>query len=216
MTVADLRRRVAPGSIARSRRRQGPRPEDIFTIVYNRARPGRPGRVLTHGNMCFDAGLDGILSIAPRRASSLLPLAHSFAKILEWTSIARVGDRVRPRASRSSSPTCRRSADLHGRGAPVYEKAYAKIAGVPAKRQKASRRFVIYQALAAGKRRSVALQPPRARPLDNSASPSPTKRSSRRSGDLRRPPPLLISRRPLAREIAEFFHACGSCPTATA
>src|SRR5262245_32758612 len=67
-------------------------PEQVFTIVYTSGTTGPPkGVVLTHGNILFECGsLAPIVDISEADEQLLfLPLAHIFAKILEWTSISR-------------------------------------------------------------------------------------------------------------------------------
>jgi len=149
--------------------------------------------------------MDGILSIGPRTSSSFSPARPHLRQDPRVDLIARGGDRLFARASAAHPNMQEVRPTFNGRGAPGLRKAYAKIAGsFQAKRQKAVGRFVIDQALAAGKRRSVALRPAARSPARQARRRPPTKRSSRR---FRRPSAaaslLHLGARP-CREIGSF------------
>src|SRR5262249_39149737 len=135
----------------------------IFTIVYTSGTTGPPkGVVLTHANICFECeALAACLAVTPDDEQLLfLPLAHIFAKILEWVSVApgltiSFGESVAQLIPNMQevNPT------FMGAVPRVYEKAYAKIMGnLEAKRQSPVGRLVIDTAMAAGRKRSAAEQ----------------------------------------------------------
>src|SRR5688572_722049 len=106
-------------------------PDHIFTIVYTSGTTGPPkGVVLTHGNIVFECtAMENVLSVTEEDEQLLfLPLAHIFAKILEWTAISR-GSRTSFAESitklidnmKETQPT------FMGAVPRVYEKAYVKI-----------------------------------------------------------------------------------------
>ncbi len=192
-------------------------PEDIFTIVYTSGTTGPPkGVVLTHGNICFECeSVEQVLAIGPDDEQVLfLPLAHIFAKILEWVTIAQGA----VTAFAESLPKLIENMQevrptFMGAVPRVYEKAFARIqAGFAEKRKKPVMRAILDRALAVGRRRSAAQQA--GRPL------SPTLALAARLADR-----LVFAKiqatfggrlrffvsggAPLAKEIAEFFHTCG-------
>jgi long-chain acyl-CoA synthetase len=192
-------------------------PDHIFTIVYTSGTTGPPkGVVLTHGNIVFEcSAMENVLSVTEEDEQLLfLPLAHIFAKILEWTAISR-GARTAFAESiaklidnmKETQPT------FMGAVPRVYEKAYVKIqSNFAEKRKKPVARMLIDWALDKGRERSKIEQ-----------------RGGRVSGMLgfqvNLADKLVFSKikatfggrlrffvsggAPLAREIAEFFHAAG-------
>ncbi len=81
---------VPDGEIAA--RRTALRADDVATIIYTSGTTGRPkGCVLTHRNLLFDVGnsLPGLMPLFHEGASTLLflPLAHSFARLIQLGSI---------------------------------------------------------------------------------------------------------------------------------
>ena len=72
------------------------KPDDSFTFVYTSGTTGPPkGVVLTHKNIVWEC--DSMRDVLPVDESDeqllFLPMAHIFAKILEWTTIAK-GSRI--------------------------------------------------------------------------------------------------------------------------
>src|SRR5262249_47031638 len=120
------------------------------------------GVVLTHESICFECeSLKDCLHIGPDDEQLLfLPLAHIFAKILEWTAIAQGAVTAFAESIPQLVPNLQEvkptfiSAVLS-----VYEEGYGKVRGTfEAKRAKVVGRFIIDRAMAAGKRRSEAAQ----------------------------------------------------------
>src|SRR5262249_43782084 len=83
-----------PGEL--ERRWADVRPDHMFTIVYTSGTTGPPkGAVLVHKNIVWECdALSGVLPITEEDEQLLfLPLAHIFARVLEWTSISQ-GSRI--------------------------------------------------------------------------------------------------------------------------
>jgi long-chain acyl-CoA synthetase len=192
-------------------------PDDIFTIVYTSGTTGPPkGVVLTHKNICFIC--DALAQVIPLTAEDeqvlFLPLAHIFAKSLEWTCIAQGAVTAFAESiSKLTSNMQEVRPTFFGAVPRVYEKAYTKILGnFEAKRSKAAGRFVIDRAMAAGKRRSALEQAGQAvTGLDALAWRLADKLVFEKvraifGGRVRF---CISGGAPIAREIAEFFHVCG-------
>ena len=191
--------------------------EDIFTIVYTSGTTGPPkGVVLTHGNICFECeALERCLAIGTEDEQLLfLPLAHIFAKILEWTAISQGAVTAFAESIPQLIPNMQEVRPTFMGAVPrVYEKAYAKIMGsFEAKRQKAISRSIIDFAMAAGRRRSEAAR--NGKTLAGFAAVKAQladklvfqKIQATFGGRLRF---FVSGGAPLAQEIAEFFHTCG-------
>ena len=193
------------------------KPEDIFTIVYTSGTTGPPkGVVLTHENIVFEChAILQALDVGEDDEQLLfLPLAHIFAKLLEWSAVA-TGSSIAFAESipklvenlKEVKPT------FMGAVPRVYEKVYTKIqGGFEEKRKKPVTKFILDRALAAGKRRSQADQGgPKLNALEafeaNLADKLVFSKIKETFGGRIR---FFISGgAPIAREIAEFFHVCG-------
>jgi long-chain acyl-CoA synthetase len=189
-------------------------PGQACTIVYTSGTTGpTKGVVLTHANLAFECeAVKNLLGIGEEDEQVLfLPLAHIFAKLLEWAAIT-VG------ATTAFAESVPKLIENLGEVRPtfmgavprVYEKAYAKIQGnFEDKRKKLVPRLLVDFALGQGKLRSRIEQ-----------------RGGRASGlGVKLADKLVFSKirnifggrvkyfisggAPLSREIAEFFHAAG-------
>jgi long-chain acyl-CoA synthetase len=190
-------------------------PDDLFTIVYTSGTTGRPkGVMLTHDNICFTTqAVRGVLPLNEDDEQLLfLPLAHIFAKFLEWVTVER-GSRIA--FAESIAAVVQNLGEVRpvflGAVPRVYEKVYAKIQanrnGAPPTKQR-----IFDWAVSVGRRVSA---------LEQKGRPVPFALELQRrlahklvfakihavlGGRIR----LLVSGgAPLAREIAEFFHAVG-------
>ena len=188
--------------------------EQAVTIVYTSGTTGPPkGVVLTHANLTFEcSGVHELLKIGPEDEQLLfLPLAHIFAKLLQWASIA-VGSTI---AFAESVPKLISNMQevkptFMGAVPRVYEKAYVKIkSGLEEKRKKLVTRLLIDWALKQGKKRSQLLQNGRA--ADSFGIKLADKLVfGKVQGTFGGRLKFFISGgAPLSGEIAEFFHAAG-------
>jgi len=189
-------------------------PEDLATLIYTSGTTGKPkGVMLTHDNWVFDAEAiaDVGVLLADDKQLLFLPLAHSFAKVLEVafirTGVATAIDGViddLPANLAAVRPTVMA-------GVPrVYEKLYNRV--VTGAREGSPLKYKIFQwALEVGGRVSKLRQEGRQpggllafqhRLADKLVY---SKIKARLGGRLRY---LISGGAPLSRSIAEFFHAC--------
>ncbi len=189
-------------------------PGDLATLIYTSGTTGKPkGVMLTHGNWLFEA--ESIIDTGVLRADDkqllFLPLAHSFAKVLEIgfisvgvaTAIDGVVDDLVANLA-AVRPTVMA-------GVPrVYEKVYNRI--VSGAKEGSPLKYKIFQwALAVGsevsKLRQKGRQPSGLLALKHRLADRLvySKLKARLGGRLR---VLVSGGAPLARTIGEFFHAC--------
>jgi long-chain acyl-CoA synthetase len=192
-------------------------PSDVFTIVYTSGTTGPPkGVVLTHGNIVFECrAAQATFSVDDDDEQLLfLPLAHIFARILEWLAIAQGVTTAFAESLPKLTENMREVAPTFMGAVPrVYEKAYVKIqANLAEKRKKPVTRALVDWALSVGKKRSQALLAGRPLGFFESAQVRLAdklvfgKIQGTFGGRLRY---FISGGAPLAREIAEFFHAAG-------
>ncbi len=187
----------------------------LATIVYTSGTTGPPkGVPQTHGNHL--ATVEAALRIRTLEAGNVdfffLPLAHSFARMIEYLGIAA-----------GTTTVFARSIDTLIEDLPVtkphvipavprvYEKVYARI---QANREKGSsiERAVFDAAVAVGRQRSAYAEAGRPVPLWLQAADAVAHRlvfsriHAVLGGNVRF---MLSGGAPLARDIAEFFHAVG-------
>ena len=218
ITLAELERRgeewisANPGRLDEAAAAVGP--EDLATLIYTSGTTGKPkGVMLTHDNWLFEADAIAKMNVLGPQDKQLLflPLAHSFAKVLEVAFI-RVG---------LSTAVDGVIDDLVGNlaavrptvmgGVPrVYEKVYNRV--VTGAREGGGLKYKIFQwAMDVGGRVSRLRQ--------QGGEPSGllafkhrvadklvySKLKARLGGRLRF---LISGGAPLSRAIAEFFHSC--------
>ncbi|HEV2855624.1 MAG TPA: long-chain fatty acid--CoA ligase [Thermoanaerobaculia bacterium] len=189
-------------------------PEDLATLIYTSGTTGRPkGVMLTHDNWLFEAEAIADLGVLQPDDKQLLflPLAHSFAKVLEVafirTGVATAVDGVVDDLVANLAavrPTIMA-------GVPrVYEKVYNRV--VTGAREGGGLKYKIFQwAIEVGgqvsRLRQQGRQPSgllafRHRLADKLVY---SKLKQRLGGRLRY---LISGGAPLSRSIAEFFHSC--------
>jgi long-chain acyl-CoA synthetase len=190
-------------------------PGDNFTFVYTSGTTGPPkGVVLTHKNMVWECeAMREILPVDENDEQLLfLPMAHIFAKILEWTSIAK-GSRI------AFAESINKIKDNLGEVKPTFmcavprvlEKVYLGILGnrnaAPPARQK-----IFDWAFSVGRKVSGFKQRHEPIPLGLSIKNAIatklvfSKIQTVLGGRIRF---LVSGGAPLSKEIAEFFHAAG-------
>jgi long-chain acyl-CoA synthetase len=189
-------------------------PQDLATLIYTSGTTGKPkGVMLTHDNWLFEADSIGDLGVLKPddKQFLFLPLAHSFAKVLEVafiragvpTAIDGVIDDVAANLA-AVRPTLMP-------GVPrVYEKLYNRV--VTGAKEGSPLKYKIFQwALDVGGRvsklRQQGRQPGGLLALKHRLADKLvySKLKARLGGRLRF---LISGGAPLSRTIAEFFHAC--------
>ena len=189
-------------------------PSQPFSIIYTSGTTGNPkGVVITHSNIAFECNaVKDLLEIGAGDEQLLfLPLAHVFAKVILWASV-QVGAGI---AFAESIPKLVQNLGevkptFMGAVPRVYEKAYNKIlANFEEKRKKPHTRALINWALKKGKERSKAEQEGRSADGMGIKLADKLVFSKVRSTFGGRVKFFVSGGAPLAREIAEFFHAAG-------
>ena len=189
-------------------------PEDLATLIYTSGTTGKPkGVMLTHDNWVFEAeAIADVNILGPTdRQLLFLPLAHSFAKVLEVafirtgvpTAIDGVIDDLVPNLA-AVRPTIMA-------GVPrVFEKVYNRV--VTGAREGGGLKYKIFQwALDVGGRvsklRQEGKEPSGALAFQHRLADKLvySKLKARLGGRLRF---LVSGGAPLSRAIAEFFHSC--------
>ncbi len=217
LTLDDLERLGAawdeenPGAYERTAERVGP--DDLATLIYTSGTTGKPkGVALTHDNWVYEAGAIqemGVLTETDKQFL-FLPLAHSFAKVLEVAFI-RTGvasaidgdlDELIDNVA-ATRPTVMPSVPR------IFEKVYNKV--VEGTREAGGLKLKIFEwALGVGRRVS-ALRQKGEEPTGLLALKYRlgdklvfSKLKARFGGRIRY---FVSGGAPLSREIAEFFHA---------
>jgi len=218
LTLADLERRGAawdatnPGGFEAAASSVGP--DDLATLIYTSGTTGKPkGVMLTHDNWVYEAeAINELGVLLPADKQFLfLPLAHSFAKVLEvsfirsgvHTAIDGVIDDVGANLL-AVRPTLMA-------GVPrVFEKLYNRV--VTGAREGSPLKYKIFQwALGVGgevsRLRQQGRQPGGLLAFKHRLADKLvySKLKARLGGRLRF---LISGGAPLSRSIAEFFHAC--------
>jgi long-chain acyl-CoA synthetase len=191
------------------------KPDDSFTFVYTSGTTGPPkGVVLTHKNIVWECdSMKDVLPVDENDEQLLfLPMAHIFAKILEWTSIAK-GSRI------AFAESIAKIKDNLGEVKPsfmcavprVLEKVYLGILGnrnaAPPTKQR-----IFDWAFSVGRQVSKYRQQHQPVPLGLTLKNRIATRlvfgkiQSVLGGRIRF---LVSGGAPLSRDIAEFFHAAG-------
>jgi len=218
ISLAELERRGDAWNAANSGHLDeviaGVGPEDLATLIYTSGTTGRPkGVMLTHDNWLFEAEAIADLNLLGPTDKQLLflPLAHSFAKVLEVAFIRTgvptaidgvIDDLVANLAA--VRPTLMA-------GVPrVFEKVYNRV--VTGAKEGGGLKYKIFQwALDVGGRvsrlRQQGKQPSGALAFQHRLADKLvySKLKARLGGRLRF---MISGGAPLARTIAEFFHAC--------
>jgi long-chain acyl-CoA synthetase len=189
-------------------------PDHLFTIVYTSGTTGPPkGVVLTHASAVFEstALLDELGLGVEDEQLLFLPLAHIFARMLEWLSIT-LGARIA--FAEGLAQVIQNMQEIRpsfmGAVPRVYEKAYVKItSGLEEKRKKPITRLLIDWALRQGARRSELEQ--KGLPATGWAIRLADKLVFKKVQDTfgGRLKFFVSGGAPLAQEIAEFFHRAG-------
>ncbi len=189
--------------------------DDGFTFVYTSGTTGPPkGVVLTHKNMVWECdSMREVLPIDEHDEQLLfLPMAHIFAKILEWTTIAK-GSRI------AFAESIAKIKDNLGEVRPTFmcavprvlEKVYLGILGnrnasPPAKQKIFDWAFSVGRQVSQYKQRHQPV--PLGLAIKNKIATKLVfgKIQSVLGGRIRF---LVSGGAPLSKEIAEFFHAAG-------
>jgi long-chain acyl-CoA synthetase len=217
VSVGDLRERgrawLAEHDGALERTWADLHPDSVFTIVYTSGTTGPPkGVVLQHSSVVFECQGLSVLSVGESDEQLLfLPLAHIFAKLLEWKAIHSGAVTTFARSFAALRSDLSEVRPTFMGGVPrVFEKLYAGIQATvkdsPPLRQKIFRWASAVGAEVSRRRQSE-------KPLGawlalrhRIASRLVFSKLKRKLG-LDRIRVMISGGAPLAREIAEFFHS---------
>jgi long-chain acyl-CoA synthetase len=189
-------------------------PAQTATIIYTSGTTGPPkGVVLTHANLVFEIGaVENLLGLGEEDEQLLfLPLAHSFARVVEWACIAIGASTAFAEGLPQLVPNMGEVRPTFVAAVPrVFEKAYAKMQATFAeKRKKAIARKIVDWSLAQGRERSEKQR--RGEPAESWRYRMADRLVFQKvratfGGRLRF---FVSGGAPLSAEIAEFFHAAG-------
>ncbi len=189
-------------------------PAEAATIIYTSGTTGPPkGVVITHANLVFECGaVEDLLGLGDTDEQLLfLPLAHSFARVVEWSCISIGAATSFAESMNTLVADMQEVRPTFVAAVPrVFEKAYARIQGNLAEKRKSplTRRIVDW-ALAVGRERSRRLRAGgRADGLRVAIADRLLWGKVRDTfgGRMRF---FVSGGAPLSAEIAEFFHAAG-------
>ena len=189
-------------------------PTGAATFIFTSGTTGPPtGVIITHANLVFECKVvENLLEIGEADEQLLfLPLAHSFARVVEWACIA-IG--ASTAFAQNMNTLVADMAEVRPTFVPavprVFEKAYAKIQATFAEKRKSPiGRRIIDWALAVGRERSRRQRAgERADGLRFGLADKLVFAKVRQTfgGRIRF---FISGGAPLSAEIAEFFHAAG-------
>jgi len=189
-------------------------PAGAATIIYTSGTTGPPkGVIITHANLVFECrAVEDLLGLGAGDEQLLfLPLAHSFARVVEWACIAIGASTAFAESMNTLVADMAEVKPTFVAAVPrVFEKAYAKIQATFAEKRKSPiGRRVIDWALAVGRERSRRQRAgQRADGLRFGLADKLVFAKVRQTfgGRIRF---FVSGGAPLAAEIAEFFHAAG-------
>ncbi len=191
--------------------------DDLATIVYTSGTTGPPKGVMqTHGNHL--ASVEAVAALGLAREGEVdfffLPLAHSFARMIEYYGLWTAARSLRSRVDRRARAGDRRDAAARDPvGAAHLREDLRAHHGRRASGSSVLRQALFDWALGVGRERSPAEQARQsgAAPRSRRRASSPTSWSSSRIQQLLggRCALMVSGGAPLAREIMEFFHAFG-------
>jgi len=211
--LGDIWNAENPGGYERMAERVGP--DDVATLIYTSGTTGKPkGVVLTHDNWVYEGWAIEEMEVltAEDKQFLFLPLAHSFAKVLEVGFIyAGVPTAVDGNLDELIDNVAAARPTVMPAVPRIFEKVYNKV--VEGTRTAGGLKYKIFEwALSVGRQVSVLIQrgeqPTGFLALKNRIADKLvfSKLKARFGGRIRY---FVSGGAPLSREIAEFFHAAG-------